>query len=63
MTLTQEERTKFASYLEIQAKSGRGIVEQMEALGGIHKVMVDRIKAECAAEEIVAAKLRSTADF
>ncbi len=58
--LTKEDRDRFADYLEQSAKDGRGIIEQFEKLGPMHMLMVYKLKAECVAEEIVAAKLRST---
>ena len=62
MLLSQEERDKFATYLEISAKSGRGIIEQFEKLGPAHQVMTEKLKVEALAEEIVASKLRNTMD-
>lgn len=61
MILTQQERDKFAAYLEISAASSEGIAEQMEATS-LPDVVIKKYRAEAAACRIVAAVLRATTD-
>jgi len=57
--LTDEERRRFVDYLEDDATSTDGIVQQMES---IHTpaFIVQKFKAEAIAMRMVAAKLRTT---
>lgn len=57
--LTEEERNRFAAYLEQDAASTDGIIEQVKKLGNMEP-MVRKLITESAAFKIVAAKLRST---
>lgn len=58
MLLTDEERERFATYLEQDAESSRLIIEQMKNLP-VAQVMVKAATAEMHAALIVARKLRS----
>jgi hypothetical protein len=57
--LTQEERDRFATYLEEDSNSSLGIIKQMEKLPNTETI-VKHYKLEAAASKIVAAKLRAT---
>ena len=65
LLLTQEERDKFAAYLEREAVSADAIATQMEKSGlppAVRDVSVKRYRMEAAAAAFVARKLRSTED-
>lgn len=61
INLTDAERQKFAAYLEQDAASGRAMADQVAKLGGggPMEAMAKKLRAEAAAAQIVAAKLRS----
>ena len=63
LLLSAAERDRFAAYLERSATSGAAIVQQFEKLGSLHAAMSAKLKAEVAAERIVAAKLRATQEY
>lgn len=60
MILTQEERNRFADYLEQDANDSELIIEQMKKLN--HEIMVKHILIEVAAERLIIKKLRVTVD-
>ena len=60
LLLTQQERDRFAAWLEHEAAVGKGLIEQMEKLGPHAGPLVAREKAEAAAALLIARKLRST---
>ncbi len=59
ITLSQDERERFATYLEQQAKMDKDMAAQAKTLGAGGKVIAKRYNVEAMAEEIVARKLRS----
>lgn len=61
MTLTNEERERFAAYLERDASDTRAIIAQMEKTmpGPMLEQMTRPLKAEAMAAEVVVRKLRS----
>lgn len=60
LLLSQEERDRFATWLEHEATVGRDLIAQMEKLGPHAAPIVAREKAEAAAALVIARKLRST---
>lgn len=63
MNLNEEERHKFADYLEQDAKSSRMLAEQMAKLGSIHQAMTKKLRIEADAAKVVATKLRSLSEL
>lgn len=59
MVLTQQERDKFAAWLEREAESAKAIIEQLEKLGPHGALIAKKEKQEMTAALIIAAKLRS----
>ena len=62
LLLTDIERLRFAEYLERDAASTDGIIEQMQRLGGPFEGLIREHKAEAAAQRIVAQMLRASHD-
>lgn len=60
LLLTDQERDRFASWLEHEATVGKGLIEQMEKLGPHAAPLVAREKQEAAAALVIARKLRAT---
>jgi hypothetical protein len=60
MLLTEQERERFAAWLEREAATAKSICEQMENLGPHVAPLVAREKAEAAAALVIARKLRAT---
>lgn len=60
LLLTPQERDRFAAWLEHEAATAKGLIEQMEKLGPHMAPMVAREKAEGAAALLIARKLRAT---
>ncbi len=58
MILTNEERLRFAEYLERDAESSRLLIEQM-VKQGLPDFMQQRLKIERAAATVIAQKLRN----
>ena len=58
LLLTDEERMRFADWLELEARTATGLIEQLEKLGQYAAPLVAREKAEAAAARLIAAKLR-----
>lgn len=58
ITLSADERHKFASWLEQDAESNKLMIEQLAKLGPGHDLMAPRMKTEIAAALIIAGKLR-----
>lgn len=58
MSLTKEERDKFAAYLEQDAYESQVLVEQLKTLPG-GEILAKKLTLEIAACHIVATKLRS----
>lgn len=59
MLLTDAERERFATYLELEAESDEGIATQMETLPHVPQALVKKLRTEGMAAKIIAAKLRS----
>jgi hypothetical protein len=62
LLLTKEERNRFASWLELQASTSAGIIEQMKKLGPHLLPLIEREQNEAWAASIIARKLRATHD-
>lgn len=62
ISLSVEERNRFADWLEQENRTAQGIIEQLKKLGPAGEVMSRREKAEAAAAQIIARKLRSIED-
>jgi len=66
LLLTQEERDKFAAYLERDAESANAIAVQMEKSTNlplaVREASIKRYRMEAAASAFVARRLRSTED-
>lgn len=60
LLLTDQERERFAAWLEHEATVERGLIEQMEKLGPAFTLMVKHKATEAAAALVIAQKLRST---
>ena len=60
--LTEQEREKFATWLEEQAKSDDDMAEQIERLPG-HDRFSERMKTRSAIFRLVAAELRGIEGF
>jgi hypothetical protein len=60
LLLTQQERDRFAAWLEHEAAVAKGLIEQMEKLGPHAAPLVAQEKAEAAAALVIARKLRAT---
>ena len=60
LLLTAEERDRFASWLELEAAIGKGLIEQLEKLGPMSAPVIAREKQESTAALIIARKLRAT---
>ncbi len=63
MLLTDEERRKFAEWLEQDAASCRAIADQLEKLGPMHHAMANKERIDAIAEMLIAKKLRNTESF
>ena len=59
ITLTTEERHRFAAYLEQEAKTSEDMIAQLDKLGLADDSMKIKLNVEVMAEQIVAIKLRS----
>jgi hypothetical protein len=57
MTLTQEERDKFATWLEEEAVSAKQLAEQAQKLA---PPLAEKLRAESLSASIIARKLRAT---
>lgn len=62
INLTAAERDRFATWLEQEAETDKGMLEQMEKLGGMHPMIKQR-KNEIVAALMIARKLRSIEDW
>lgn len=62
MTLTRDERMKFAAWCEAQAADATAIIEQLKKLGPHGDVVAAREKQEALAARLIAAKLRAIED-
>jgi hypothetical protein len=62
LLLTVQERDRFATWLENEAKTAKGIIEQLEKLGPHTAPVIAREKLEIGAALVIAKKLRSTHD-
>jgi hypothetical protein len=60
LLLTPQERDKFATWLEHEAATAKGLVEQLEKLGSHTALIVAREKLEASAALVIARKLRAT---
>ena len=63
LLLNQQERDRFAEWLEHEAATAKGLIEQMEKLGPHMAPLMAREKAEAGAALLIARKLRSTESF
>lgn len=59
MLLTEQERLRFAAWLEREASTSSALIEQMEKLGPHVAPMVVHQRAEIAASLLIAKKLRA----
>ncbi len=59
ITLSQDERTKFADWLEQDATSSKLLIEQLTSLGTPGEAVAGRMKTEMKAAIIILSKLRS----
>lgn len=62
ISLTQQERDKFAAYLEAEAAQNAQLADQMEKLPMPVLPMAKKMRAEAMAQKIVANILRSTTE-
>lgn len=62
LLLTDAERSRFAQWLEHEAKTAKGLIEQMEKIG-VPEPLITREKAELGAALLIARKLRMTESF
>lgn len=60
LLLTDRERERFAAWLEHEAATEKGLIEQMEKLGPAFAAVVEQRKREAGASLLIARKLRST---
>ena len=60
LLLTAQERDRFATWLEHEAATAKGLIAQMEKLGPHVAPMVAREKTEAGAALVIARKLRAT---
>lgn len=60
LLLTEQERDRFASWLEHEAATSKGLIEQLEKLGPAMTMMIPHQKAEVAAALLIARRLRAT---
>ena len=60
LLLTDQERDRFAAWLEHEAATEEGLIEQMEKLGPHFALVVQQKKLEANASLVIARKLRST---
>jgi hypothetical protein len=58
--LTEQERQRFAEWLEREALTSKGLIEQMKKLGPAMNIAMQREQAEAAAALLIARKLRAT---
>jgi hypothetical protein len=61
ITLTREEREKFAAFLEQDAASGEDLIAQMEKIP-TPEALIKKYRTEALAQRIVAKMLRATED-
>lgn len=61
LLLTAQERDRFASWLEREVETGKGMIQQMEKMGNM-QMFIDKMKREMTAYLIVARVLRTTED-
>lgn len=61
--LSAEERERFATWLERQAESSKGIIQQMEKLGAHAAPLVEKEKRELMACLIVAQMIRNVEEM
>jgi len=62
LLLNQTERDRFATWLENEAETSKGLVAQLEKLGPAGAPMIKREMSEAAAALLIARKLRATLD-
>lgn len=60
--LTQNERAKFADYLDHQVETDKVMILQMEKMSNM-EAMIKKLRVECMASTVVSTKLRSTELF
>ena len=63
LLLSDEERNRFASWLELEIESSKGMIEQFKKLGQIGETLIKRETVEMQAALIIARKLRSIESF
>jgi hypothetical protein len=63
LLLSDEERNRFASWLELEIESSKGMIEQFKKLGQIGEPLIKRETVEMQAALIIARKLRSIESF
>ena len=62
LLLTAAERDRFATWLEREAATAKGLAAQAEKINAA-EFIVKKLRAEAAAALIIASKLRSTEEF
>lgn len=58
--LSANERTRFATWLEMLAKDNEQLAAQIESLGPIHASVVIKYRKEAEAASLIAKRLRET---
>lgn len=62
LLLSAQERHRFAEWLEYEAMTDKGIIDQLEKMGPAAALFVANKKAEAQAALLIARKLRATQD-
>lgn len=60
LLLTDQERDRFAAWLEHEAMTDKGIIDQLEKMGPAMAAVASHKKAEASAALLIARKLRAT---
>ncbi len=60
LLLTDQERERFAAWLEHEAATDIGIIDQLEKMGPAMTIVAAHKKAEASAALLIARKLRAT---
>lgn len=63
MFLTKDERNRFASYCEVEAKSDNDMAVQLEKMMGAEDLIAKRMKQRAVVYSIVAIELRGVEDM
>ena len=60
ISLTDDQRTFFASYLEQEVVTDKALAEQAEKLGAPGEAMASKLRVEILAAEVIIKRLRET---